>query len=84
MIDETYPGEEQFLIDCDPSMNKGLVYYDPSRDEIVQLTRSKVYFRPQTFWKLVKEVGGKRRTVRAQIECKELMNSNGYEFLGEL
>ena len=84
MTDETYEGEEQLLYDICKELRKGLIYYDEKNDRILQLTNSKVYFRPQVFWKMVTTVGGRNRTIRSMSECKEMMNKSGYEYVGEL
>ncbi len=84
MNDETYEGEEQLLYDLCKELRKGLIYYDEKDDRILQLTNSKVYFRPQVFWRMVTTVNKRNRTIRSLEECKEMMNKSGYEFIGEL
>ena len=63
---------------------KAPVYYDNKEDRILVVEKSRVYFQPDMLWKLVKEVGGKRRTVSSVTEIRELMNQSGYEYLGEV
>jgi hypothetical protein len=82
--DETYDGEEQILYDICKELRAGFIYYDEKEDRILQLTKSKVYFRPQVFWKMVTTVNGRNRTITSMSECKEMMNKSGYEYLGEL
>lgn len=82
--DETYDGEEQILYDTCKELRTGSIYYDEKEDRILQLTKSKVYFRPQVFWKIVSTVDGRIRTITSMSECKEKMNKSGYEYLGEL
>lgn len=84
MNDEKYKGEELLLYDICKELRTGFIYYDDKECRILHLTKSKVYFRPQVFWRLVTLVGVKKRTIKSMEECKEIMNKSGYEFLGEL
>lgn len=84
MNDETHEGEEQILYDCCKELRTGFIYYDEQNDRILQLTKCKVYFRPQMLWRLVTTVNGKNRTINSMTECKEMMNKSGYEYIGEL
>jgi hypothetical protein len=84
MTDETYPGEEQLLINAFPKMNRGKVYFHPTINELVQFTGNKVYFRPQVFWhaKDLRENKGPR--IRTKAGLIRLLRRHGYRYIGEL
>jgi len=78
--------KEAFFNEISPDYhNKGFVYYDPEKDQLLHLTPNcLVYFEFNLLWKMFSTAGTKQRRIKTLTEAKEKMNQSGFEYLGEL
>ncbi len=63
----------------------GLIYFDEEKDRILHVTTCcKIYFEPDSFWKIASTRSKKTRTLRTLEEIKESLNQSNFLYLGDL